>query len=210
MKALPKKIPNSDKNQIQRIVILLIVILLTPAIFVVLASQIQAQTEKDELLANIGTLQEPEHCILCGYDMKYHAPVIVNLSTGDTIELQIYDAHPTIAAEVVPSKVLDVVHYYQKAGLSAIGSPSSQTCECTVPRCREKIDLSLYCRNCRELLTEVSISGYVLADLYELKSIKAYPIVKGAVYDIRIYTVSISKNETTTGLRVTAKGHLDA
>lgn len=34
---------------------------------------------------------EPEICALCGYGIPYHAPVLVNLSTGEAGEMCVYD-----------------------------------------------------------------------------------------------------------------------
>lgn len=41
----------------------------------------------------ISTLPEPERCALCG-DMRYHAPCLVDLSTGKVGELAVYTPTP--------------------------------------------------------------------------------------------------------------------
>ena len=37
---------------------------------------------------------EPEICALCGGGIPYHAPVLVNLSTGEAGEIRVYDPDP--------------------------------------------------------------------------------------------------------------------
>ena len=48
------------------------------------------------------TAPEPTSCALCGTDrdVKHHAPCIVNLSSGEIAELNVYQPHPTIPGEV--------------------------------------------------------------------------------------------------------------
>lgn len=45
---------------------------------------------------------EPEICAFCrnGEGEKIHAPCIVNLSTGEVVELSVYEPHPTELGEV--------------------------------------------------------------------------------------------------------------
>ena len=44
-------------------------------------------------------LPVPERCSLCD-NLPRHAPYIVNLSTGELVELEIYDPHPHKIAEI--------------------------------------------------------------------------------------------------------------
>lgn len=65
-----------------------------------------------------------------------------------------------------------------------------------------------YCRNYRTILARAATTGYVLLDLYHLDEIEAYPIEEGAEYNIRIYSVSVTRDLENNHLIVTNIGHL--
>ena len=47
----------------------------------------------------------PEQCALCGEGMPYHAPCLINLSTGQLGELKVYDSHPSLLGEIAPMEM---------------------------------------------------------------------------------------------------------
>lgn len=49
-----------------------------------------------------GDPPDPVHCALCGSGdrMTYHAPCVLNLSTGEITELRIYLPHPVLVGEL--------------------------------------------------------------------------------------------------------------
>ena len=46
---------------------------------------------------------EPDFCALC-HPAPYHAPCLVNITTGDITELDIYEAHAVKVGEVSPTQ----------------------------------------------------------------------------------------------------------
>ena len=60
------------------------------AICLVLLTLAACSTEK---------IPEPDRCAICA-DLPRHAPCIVNLSTGELLELDMYEPHPTLVAEI--------------------------------------------------------------------------------------------------------------
>ena len=72
----------------------------------------------------------------------------------------------------------------------------------------EPMDPEHYCRNCRAILARAATTGYVLLDLYHLDEIEAYPIQEGAEYNIRIYSVSVTRDIENNYLTITNIGHL--
>ena len=60
----------------------------------------------------------------------------------------------------------------------------------------------------RNLLTKAGTKGYVLADLYDLDSIQAFPIENGAEYEIRIYSITVSPGPSKGKHDVLVTGHL--
>ena len=57
----------------------------------------------------VATTPEPECCAFCedGNGNRYHAPVLVNLSTGVLRELEIYDRYPRRPWEVAEEQRWD-------------------------------------------------------------------------------------------------------
>lgn len=43
--------------------------------------------------------QEQKECCLCE-SFRYHAPCMVDLETGNVLELELYDPHPVMVAEL--------------------------------------------------------------------------------------------------------------
>lgn len=59
---------------------------------------------------------EPERCSL--YDnSSYHAPCILNLSTGELVELEIYDPHPYKVGEIAVEQPGGYFSFVRGAGL---------------------------------------------------------------------------------------------
>ena len=55
------------------------------------------------VLSACGTaVPEPERCSLCD-DLSRHAPCIINLSTGEKLELDVYEPHPFLVGEIAES-----------------------------------------------------------------------------------------------------------
>ena len=71
------------------------------------------------------------------------------------------------------------------------------------------ISPGLYCRACRAKVgavigpAEIYETGYVLVDLYDPGNIRVYPVSDGKSYDIRGYTVEISKAKDSWTVTVT-------
>ena len=68
-----------------------------------------------------------------------------------------------------------------------------------LPDTLERMDYSLYCRNCRALLSTAGTQGYVLLDLHDPDAIAAYPTQVEAKYNINGYFASIEKKELSSG-----------
>ena len=83
-----------------------------------------------------------------------------------------------------------------------------QRCVTYLPGEEEPMDPVHYCRNCRAILARAATTGYVLLDLFHLDEIEAYPIEEGAEYNIRIYSVSVTRDLENNLLIVTNIGHL--
>lgn len=160
------------------------------------------------------TVQEPESCAICSNPRgpTFHAPCLLDLSTGNLVELTIYEPSCLYSGELSENQSLD----HSVITFTANGDPlfidrlkDIQRCVTYLPGEEgEPMDPVHYCRNCRAILARAATTGYVLLDLYHLDKIAAYPIEEGAEYNIRIYTVSVARDLENSYLTVTNIGHL--
>lgn len=151
-------------------------------------------------------LPDPEQCALCGEGIPYHAPCLVDLSTGRMGELKVYTEHPSQRGEIAPMEMQQTgtFSFQPCAGLSALRNTCNYTCQVTLPEEQGLMNPALFCRKCRQLLTEAGIEGYVIADLHDLDHIRAYPIQNGKAEVIRDYRISVSGGKgTALNVRVT-------
>lgn len=151
---------------------------------------------------------EPEICVLCGGAIPYHAPVLVNLSTGEAGEMRVYDPDSQHRYELAEKQSTGTFSYLHIAGLTGCRDTCNHTCCVTLPETEAPIEPTLFCRDCRALLADTATKGYVLVDLYNLSDITAYTIKDGAKYTIRDYDISISAQEELSGLSIYVTGLL--
>ena len=138
---------------------------------------------------------EPEICALCrnGEGSKFHAPCIVNLSTGEVAELSVYDPHPTEPGEVSTELKKGFFSYYGAAGANIMCNQESEFCRATLPIEIEKINPAYFCYECRRIISDIDKEGYVLADMHDPEGIMVYKIRNGSKYEIRDYLVTVNK-----------------
>ena len=159
----------------------------------------------------VATTPEPELCAICedGNGNRYHAPALVNLSTGIVRELEIYDNDPTRPWEVAEDQRWnDGVFTFIDGNAVMSWSSVDHTNIAHIGDDLERFAPAHFCHDCRALLAETATEGYVLLDLYDLEDIRAFVIEDGAEYTIRDYTVSIYKDKENGGLFVEVTGHL--
>lgn len=159
----------------------------------------------------VATTPEPECCAVCeeGNGNRYHAPVLVNLSTGTMRELEIYDRDPRRPWEVAEEQRWDDwVFTFIDGNATMSWSSEDHKNIADIGENIGKIAPALFCHDCRALLADTATEGYALLDLYDLEDIHAYAVEAGAEYTIRDYTVSIYKDKENGGLKVEVTGHL--
>ena len=159
----------------------------------------------------VATTPEPELCVICedGNGIRYQAPVLVNLSTGQSWELEIYDRDPQRPWEVAEEQRWDDWVFRPLDGNATMSwSSEDHTNIAHIGDDLGKLDSAHFCHDCRALLAETATEGYALMDLYDLEKIRAFAIERGAEYTIRNYTVSIYKDKENGGLSVVVTGHL--
>lgn len=164
----------------------------------------------DVLWESIWTLPEPEQCALCGEGIPYHAPCLLDLSTGQLGELTVYTNHSTRPGELAPPEMQQTgaLNFQTCAGLLSVRDTCTYTCKVTLPAKRQRMDPSLFCMGCRLLLAGSGSEGYAIIDLYDPPYLRVYPICKGDRTEIRDYRVTVTGGEEGA-LDVCVAGRLD-
>lgn len=143
-------------------------------------------------------LPDPEQCALCSEGVPYHAPCLVNLSTGQMGELTVYTHHPFLQGEIAPmeKQQTGTFRFLPCAGLTAV-QDTCYSCQVILPKEKELMNPALFCKACRQLLAGGGLEGYVIVDLYDLNHIRIYPVREGGCEVIRDYRVSVSSKQGT-------------
>lgn len=156
----------------------------------------------------IALTEEPDRCALCknGEGINYHAPCLVNLSTGAVGELAVYAPHESKLGEVDKSRKGGYLSISYAAGATILRDATDLNCHADVPYDDEPLNASYFCYDCRRILAEADRYGYVIADLYDLQNISVYPLEENANYIIRDYVVSIRSDDTSDGTEINVSG----
>ena len=133
----------------------------------------------------------PEQCALCVHRELHRAAVLMNLATGEIVELSV---EPRTG----------VFHLVVGAGVSGC-SIGGQSCEVTLPQVGVAMNDRLFCRKHRLLLATAEGRGYALLDLHEAGKAVPYVVVGGVKHEINGYPVRIEKDGRLFGwtIRVT-------
>ena len=187
------------------------VALLMVAVIVSLTVELDIFLWNGTFWKSLAITTEPEICSICqkGDGIRYHAPVLVNLSTGRIRELKIYDNDPRTTWEVAEEQrwddwVFTVIDDHATMSWSSVDLAGGRI----IKEGLAKFNPSYFCRECRALLAETGNRGYVILDLYDLGNIQGFAVKAGSEYTIRDYTVSIYKDSNNGGLTVEVTGHL--
>ena len=143
------------------------------------------------------TYRQPEVCSLCGSGNRerYQAPVILNLTTGQSNEIRIYDPNfPFSKYEIAPIQTTGIFSFASCAGYTGRRDTCSHTCTVDLPIETKGLKVSHFCSDCRVLLKDHAENGFVLADLYVEDAIDIYPATVGADYTIRDYDEIYNKH----------------
>lgn len=147
---------------------------------------------------------EPERCSLCD-SFPRHAPCILKLSTGEMVELEIYDPHPNKVAEIAEEQPGGYFSFVRGAGLDG-HMVAAEYLTATIPVKAARMNKEYFCSDCRELLDDYKRCGYVLADVRDPEASVLYPIEEGTSFSLRCYEVEIGKNDEDDKYELTVRG----
>ena len=106
---------------------------------------------------------EPEHCLICGEGngRRYHAPALMNLSTGTIWELKIYDNDPMMPWEVAEEQSWnDWAFTLLDKNAVMTWSAENHTNIATIGNDVDGINPAHFCYECRDRLDATVINGY--------------------------------------------------
>ena len=144
------------------------------------------------LLSACGTeVPEPERCSLCD-DLSRHAPCIINLSTGEKLELDVYEPHPFLVGEIAEEQRGGYFSFVRGAGVEGY-KLGAESVTITIPVKSDRLEQQYFCINCRELLTDYRNQGYVLVDLKDAENPVVYAINADTKAAFRCYEISVQE-----------------
>lgn len=150
---------------------------------------------------------EPRFCALCDRGENYHAPVLLNISTGEIGALHVYHPNPIDMAELANEQPTGTFRAVQLCGAQGYYDWGN-ACYVQLPTQPEPMKAALFCRDCREKLSETGNEGYAIVDYYDLRDIHIYPIIDGAEYTIRDYTITVYFDDVAHAMCICVRGAL--
>ena len=153
----------------------------------------------------MGSIPEPEHCSLCN-DLSRHALCIINLSTGEKLELDVYEQHPFRVGEIADEQPGGYFSFIRGAGIDGY-KVAAEYVVVSVPVKSEKMDQQYFCNGCRDRLAANAKSGYVLVDLKVPDEPVVYPIDISTSFSVRCYSVSVQENAEKDKFEITITGN---
>ena len=152
--------------------------------------------------------QEEKDCCLCD-SFRFHAPCLIDLETGDLIELDLYFPHETKVAELASSQPkMETFMFVHLGNITGTKLTDSKVIEFGVP-IADKTNNPALCKDCRELLQAGYKGRYILADLYDIENKELIPIVANTSIDLRCYEITMVENTEKNEINVTIQGTLD-
>lgn len=141
------------------------------------------------LSACTNEIPEPEQCSLCA-GLPHHAPCIINLSTGELLELAVYEPHPFIVGELAGVQQSETFSFVRGAGVKGY-KLSAESITITVPMVADKMKEKHFCNSCRGRLSSCAGQGYALVDLKDAENPVVYAITTDLQVSFRCYNITV-------------------
>lgn len=153
------------------------------------------------------SIPDPDRCSICA-DISRHALCIINLSTGEKLELDIYDPHPFLVGEIADEQPDGSFSFIRDAGIEGY-KVGTEYAVVSVPIKSEKMDQQYFCKSCRSLLANETKGGYVLVDLQNPEEPVVYSVNAATSLSVRCYSVSTQENVDKQVYEITITGHYE-
>ena len=148
--------------------------------------------------------QEEKECCLCS-SFRYHALCLIDLETGEMIELDLYFPHETLVAELAdPQPEMSSFSFVKLGNVSGTKLTDSKTIDIHIPD--EKTYNPMLCSECKKQLPFGHASRYVFADLYNKDERALIPIKADMAFSLRCYDVTTEENTEQGGISAVIQG----
>ena len=136
------------------------------------------------------------------------ASVIMDLETGEMIELDLYFPHETLVAELAdPQPEIGTFSFVKLGNVSGTKLTDSKTIEIHIPN-DKTYNLAL-CNSCKKQLPFGYANRYIFADLYNKEEKVLMPIQADTNFSLRCYDVTTAKDTENGGISVIIRGTLE-
>ena len=160
------------------------------------------------LLSSCGTeIPEPARCTLC-VNLPCHAPCIINLSTGELLELDMYEPHPFHVGEIAEKQRGGYFSVVRGSGVEGY-KLGAESVTITIPIKADTLDQKHFCNSCRRLLTDYTKQGYALVDISDNQAPVLYPISADLKVTFRCYEISVQENKEGGKCEISITGMLN-
>ena len=150
--------------------------------------------------------QEPKQCSICCC-LPRHAPCIINLYTGELLELDIYDPHPFLVGEIADEQRGGFFSLVNGASVNGY-KVGAESVTITIPIKSNRLQQKHFCNSCRDLLAACASYGYVLVDLKDTSRPVIYPIKGDNEMSFRCYDIAIKEIKAEEKYEITISGTL--
>ena len=158
------------------------------------------------VVASLFLALESKECCLCS-SFRYQAPCLVDVKTGEMIELRLYEDHPTLVAELSEEQSHNgTFSFIRLNGVSGTKQTGPEKVDLFVPT--EAVLFPALCNKCKQQLPFGLASRYVLADLHGMEDKYLIPIVADTVLSLRCYDISMEADAEKDGIAVVILGTL--
>ena len=159
------------------------------------------------LSACANEIPEPEQCSLCA-GLPCHAPCIINLSTGEMLELAVYEPHPFIAGELAEEQQSETFSFVRGAGVEGY-KLSAESIIIKVPMNADEMEEKHFCNSCRDRLASCAPRGYALVDLKDTNNPVIYTIVADLRIPLRCYNIFVHEGKESGKYTINIIGTLE-
>lgn len=150
---------------------------------------------------------EPERCAICD-DISRHAPCLINLITGEKLELEVYEPHPLLVGEIAEEQCGGYFCFVRGAGAEGY-KLGAKTITITIPVRSDKMKMEHFCNDCRELLKGYTECGYVLVDLKDTDNPVIYRINTNTSFSLRCYDIDVNEITEDGKYQISVVGKLE-
>ena len=149
-------------------------------------------------------------CVLCSVK-NTHCPVLVNVATGETGNLMVYNLHNASPSKLAPveEQQTGTFSFLSCAGLIGCRDTANELVSINIPIGTSSANRWRFCNACWSLIKQYPDESYLLADLYDPDTPVLMPITADAEYQMRCYKLLIELNEERLEHIITVYGELN-